>query len=106
MGTCFTKTEYVSGRQLNMKLKLKRHNSQPFLSSKDLSLLDIQNKNIKEIDNRLKQNSKCIHGTKGIQSRYNRWICRQQVSLRKDMPEGDENLATAEHGKLILINFE
>ena len=106
MGTCFTKTEYVSGRQLNMKLKLKRHNSQPFLSSKDLSLLDIQNKNIKEIDNRLRQNSKCIHGTKGIQSRYNRWICRQQVSLCKDMPEGDENLATAEHGKLILINFE
>ena len=99
MGTCFTKTEYVSGRQLNTSFAFKRRSSFPFLSSPDNSFLSSKSENVKKIDGESKRTSKLIHGTKGIQCRYNRWISRQQESCSKDVLEDQEEYPTLYPGK-------
>ena len=99
MGTCFTKTEYVSGRQLNTSFGFKRRSSFPFLSSPDNSLLSSKSENVKKIDGELKRTSKLIHGTKGIQCRYNRWISRRQESCSKDVLVDQEEHSTVYSGK-------
>ena len=99
MGTCFTKTEYVSGRQLNTSFGFKRRSSFPFLSSPDNSLLSSKSENVKKIDDELKRTPKSIHGTKSIQCRYNRWISRRQESCSKDIPEDQEGYSPVYPGE-------
>ena len=99
MGTCFTKTEHVSGRQLNMNLRLKRYNSFAFSSPKDDSFQNTANQHINVKDHSLIQSSKSVHGGKGIQCRYNRWISRRQVSFCKVVSDDIETNSSIEQGK-------
>ena len=99
MGTCFTKTEHVSGRQLNTNFGFKRRSSFAFLPSLDNSLLCSKSENVKKSDYELKRTSKSIHGTKGIQCRYNRWISRRQESCSKGVPGFQEEYTTEQPGE-------
>ena len=99
MGTCFTKTEYVSGRQLNTNFGFKRRSSFAFLPSLDDSFLCSKSENVKKLDDPLKRTSRSIHGTNGIQCRYNRWISRRQESCSKDVPEYQEEYSTVDPGE-------
>ena len=61
MGTCFTKTEYVSGRQLNINFSFKRYTSSSFLSSKDAPKIGSNAENKIKFDENFRKNAKCFH---------------------------------------------
>ena len=98
MGTCFTKTEYVSGRQLNMNLRLNRCRSFAFSSTKDARFQDAEKPQLNDKDHDWRRNSKSAHGGKGFQCRYNRWICRRQESLWKDVSGDIETNSSIDPG--------
>ena len=99
MGTCFTKTEYVSGRQLHMNFSFKRRTSSSCLSSADASKISSKAENEIKSDKNLRKNAKCIHGTKGIQGRYNRWISRRQALFYKNDHEYHVEYSTTDQGE-------
>ena len=55
--------------------------------------------NVKKLDDPLKRTSRSIHGTNGIQCRYNRWISRRQESCSKDILEDQEEFSTVYPGE-------
>ena len=99
MGTCFTKTEYVSGRQLNMNLRLNRCRSLAFSSPKDARFPNTEKRQVNDEDHDWRRNSKSVHGGKGIQCRYNRWICRRQESRCKDVSDDIETNSSIDPGE-------
>ena len=86
MGTCFTSTRHVSGRQQKSEHRSGQRTSQlPFRQS------DLDNPSRRQIPvqpllppsstrqyNYLTNNLANIHGNNGAQSSYNRYVCRKQ----------------------------
>ena len=70
MGTCFTKTEYINGRQQSDKEPNNR-NSPDALARGKHSLRG-------KAECRSHNTSPLTHGSGGAQSTYNRWVSRNQ----------------------------
>ena len=73
MGTCFTKTEYINGRQQSDKEPTNRR-SPDALERGRSSKYSPRGKT----DRRSHNTSPLIHGSGGAQSTYNRWVSRNQ----------------------------
>ena len=86
MGTCFTKSQHINGRQNAQPLSRPRHNSDATFNN----ILESQNLESKEVTRQSSHNthetSSSIHGKNGIQSTYNRWVCRQQKLTTLSQP--------------------
>ena len=70
MGTCFTKTEYINGRQQSGN-ELKSRNA---LARHEGSKYSLRGKRERSSHN----TSSFVHGSGGAQSTYNRWVSRKQ----------------------------
>ena len=72
MGTCFTKTHYINGRQRNRSWPLNRHESE--------SRRKLESDVLSQIPNYQALTGKSVsqHGKDSVQSTYNRWISRKQ----------------------------
>ena len=73
MGTCFTKTEYINGRQQSDKEPTNR-NSPDALARGKCSKHSLRGK----AEYRSHNTSPLTHGSGGAQSTYNRWVSRKQ----------------------------
>lgn len=73
MGTCFTKTEYINGRQQSDKEATNRKSPDALVRRKNS-----KNSPRGKADRRPQNTSPLTHGAGGAQSTYNRWVSRNQ----------------------------
>ena len=73
MGTCFTKTEYINGRQQSEKEPTNRKSPDALARRKST-----QNSPRGKAERRSHNTSPLTHGSGGAQSTYNRWVSRNQ----------------------------
>ena len=103
MGTCFTKTEYVTGRQTHYHIAQQQQHTDQQSSSVALSHLEhpadqseaMLSTPFNFIDKPYK-----VHGSgRDIQSKYNRWIARKQQLFHQSSDPTVPNSGEVNTGK-------